>query len=141
MGGPVNMLQQLRLRVQTMSAAVLEADALLKQSEHARDHLRQQANELKGICLALVRKLKDAQKGIGTSEAIHASTFPVLITKAEWDMLTSEDAKLGKGTVLSVIHVERDVMAAEPIHPDAEEGDILVDIGDVDAIESAKVET
>jgi hypothetical protein len=138
----------MRLRNETMRAVLMEADALLKQSEHARDHLRQQANVLKGICLALVRRLKDVSARLafiepgGTVDAaasVHGR--PVLITKAEWDMLTGEDAKLGKGTVLSVIHVERDVMAAEPIHPDAEEGDILVDIGDVDAIEPAKVET
>ena len=113
-----------------LKAGLADCAMQLEQSEKARDHLRQQANELKGVCLALVRMLKlAAAEATVTDEEIDqlreqeiysaAQREPIRITKSAWEAATSsEEAKAGKGVVLLVMPQEN--------------GDYLIDLGDVE---------
>ena len=104
-----------------LKAGLADCAMQLEQSEKARDHLRQQANELKGVCLALVRMIKalneDMEAEPEDGEAAYRA--PIRITKAAWEAATaSEEAKAGKGVVLLVMPQEN--------------GDYLIDLGDVE---------
>lgn len=114
---------ELRKQNAILKAALVELEQDFRSSQQARDHLRQQANELKAVCLALVRSIKRTAGGndakFGPEAADEAYSRPVTITKAEWEQATaSEDVKAGKGVALLVQRQEN--------------GDYLIDLGDVE---------
>lgn len=112
---------ELRKQNAILKAALVELEQDFRSSQQARDHLRQQANELKGVCLALVRKHKalNEDSATGIEEGARAYEAPITITKAEWEAATaSEEVKAGKGVALLVQQQEN--------------GDYLIDLGDVE---------
>lgn len=121
---------ELRKQNAILKAALMELEQDFRSSQQARDHLRQQANELKAVCLALVRSAKQAavRTAFHTSTLTHPLTSdqaaaifagPITITKAEWEKATaSDEVKAGKGVALLVQQQEN--------------GDYLIDLGDVE---------
>lgn len=114
---------ELRKQNAILKAALVELEQDFRSSQAARDHLRQQANELKGVCLALVRSIKRTAGGndakFGPEAADEAFNQPVRISKAEWEAATaSDEVKAGKGVALLVQQQEN--------------GDYLIDLGDVE---------
>lgn len=117
---------ELRKQNAILKAALVELEQDFRSSQQARDHLRQQANELKGVCLALVRTIKRTHARLayiepgGTAQAAEdATSSPVRISKEEWEQATaSEEVKAGKGVALLVQQQEN--------------GDYLIDLGDVE---------
>jgi hypothetical protein len=121
----MNSLQALRVAVRLLQEN-------LEKAQYARDHLRQQSNELKGLALVLVRKLKlaaaealvdpedDAPPSVEEQRRYSdTQREPIRILKADWEAATSgPEAMEGKGVVLLVTPQEN--------------GDVLVDLGDVE---------
>ncbi len=103
-----------------LKEGLLAADRELARCQQARDFLREQSNSMKGLVLALLRKMKadraarDAKFGPDAVAETYAE--PIVLTKAE--ATVPPEAAQGKGLVVLV----------EP-QPD---GSFVINIGDVD---------
>ena len=120
----MNQIQRLNAENLQLKAAVAELAQDLDRANFARDHLRQQANELKGLAIALVRKLKSLAEDYNAS-----AKDPIYLSKEDWTHATSPDdpdLKAGRGVVLLV--------------NETEQGGKLVDLGDVEQPEEPAAE-
>jgi hypothetical protein len=110
----MNSLQSLRVAVRILQENLDKAD-------YARNHLRQQANELKALALVLVRRVKalEVERITDPESDVTPEEKPVRVLKADWEAATNgPEALAGKGVVLLVTPQEN--------------GDVLVDLGDVE---------